>query len=110
METNIKDETYFENLRCGSSENYLDIQTARKIRELFGECSSLYECHTVQELIDDYAEMVAEQPETTIGYWLGIQLSIEDAFGTPSEMITDIRARLNPYWTPITELPERPCI
>lgn len=85
--------------------NTLDVQTARKIRELFGSCSSLYECHTVQELIADFAEMVAENPATTLEYWLGVQLSIEDAFGTSSAMIAEIRNRLRPYWTPVKERP-----
>lgn len=85
----------------------MDLQTARKVRELFGPCSSLYECHTEQELVDDYAELAAEHGDnpTVFGYWLGIQLSIEDAFGIHSDIIKEIRNRLRPYWNVRRELP-----
>jgi hypothetical protein len=85
----------------------MDIATANKIRDLFGPCTALYECWNAQDIVNDFNSMVEEEPATTIGYWLGIQLSVEDAFGTHSELRKEVGDRLRPYWTVTRELSNR---
>lgn len=75
----------------------MSIELATQIHQLFGDCTALFECETPAELVENFNEMVAEHEggdPVDVAYWLDIQLGIEDAFGTPSEMIAEVKDRL----------------
>lgn len=73
----------------------MTLTMASQIYEAFGSCTALYECHTPQWIIDNYAEMEADTESLRgVVEWLGIQLSVEDAFGTGEELIQPVRERL----------------
>lgn len=77
-------------------ETPLTLELMKEIREAFGECSSMFECHTVEEMFANLNDITRDVPgEFKLHYWLDLNLSVEDGFGTPTEMINDMEARLN---------------
>jgi hypothetical protein len=69
-------------------------ELAAKIHEAFGPCSAMYECNTVPEIVAAFEEMLNEKPARDLAYWIDIQLRVEDASGSSSEVIADIKQRL----------------
>jgi hypothetical protein len=74
----------------------VDVNFVEEVREAFGECSAMFECHTVAEMTENFLETTASLPdEIKLHWWLDLNLSVEDGFGTASEMIAGMEARLN---------------
>lgn len=68
----------------------VDKYTFARICCMFGTGTAMYECENVASLYKNYYESESE----TLADWLDIQLRVEDAFGTGTETIAGVRARL----------------
>jgi hypothetical protein len=79
----------------------VDLELATEIRELFGDCSVMYETQTPAEIQKDFNQMRVEREaeglSTSLHYWLDIQLRVEDGAGSGSALREMIRARLNAF-------------
>src|SRR4051812_11718170 len=64
---------------CGGTGNIvkeeLTVELASKIIDAFGSCTTIYECTTPEELIEDYN---ASDYERTIADLVSVQLTVED--------------------------------
>jgi hypothetical protein len=71
-------------------------ELAAKIYGAFGSCSALFECHTVEEILDNFRDMQNNdlQNNVDVAHWLDIQLRVVDCCGSGSQMIADITQRL----------------
>lgn len=61
----------------------------QNILDAFGDCSAMYECESISSLLRNY-----NNSEENIADWVDTQLRIEDAIGTPTKMLEEIKLRL----------------
>lgn len=61
-----------------------------QIFNLFGNCTTMYECNTLTEIWNNW-----QKSDETLTEWIATWLRVEDASGTPIAMIAEIEKRLN---------------